>query len=264
LRVYWEVARRSFRRHAGYRMATFAGAVTNTIFGFIKAYVFLAVYQSRDEIGGFTAMDAVTFSFVVQGFLMMVSAFDIRTEVAERIRTGDVVSDLYRPIGFMAYWFAVDVGRAAFQMIARGLPPVVAGAMVFDLRLPEHGSTWVAFGASIVLALLVSFGLRFAVSLWSFWLLDDRGPNQILIVSMLFFAGVVLPIGFFPDWLEAVARALPFSAMIQVPVEIFLEEHAGADLAGQLVRQAGWAIALLAGARALVVVATRKVVVQGG
>ena len=63
MRWMWEVATRAYRRQATYRGATFAGVFTNTVFGFILAYVLLAVYQQRSTIGGFTSVDAVTFTF---------------------------------------------------------------------------------------------------------------------------------------------------------------------------------------------------------
>ena len=61
-----------------------------------------------------------------------------------------------------------------------------------------------------------------------------------------------------------VARLLPWAAMLQVPADVFLEEHTGAGLARALAFQAGWAAALLAAGRVLQAVAARKVVVQGG
>ncbi|MBV9255191.1 MAG: ABC transporter permease, partial [Actinobacteria bacterium] len=35
MRLYWEVARRGFRRYATYRAATVAGVFTNSVFGLI-------------------------------------------------------------------------------------------------------------------------------------------------------------------------------------------------------------------------------------
>src|SRR5437763_1825039 len=83
---------------------------------------------------------SVTFTFVTQGLLMPVGAFG-RMDIAERIRTGDVVVDLYRPVDFQAYWLAHDLGRAAYQLLARGIPPVLFGAVVFHLRLPRTPTT---------------------------------------------------------------------------------------------------------------------------
>ena len=53
MRLYWEVARTTARRQATYRTATLAGIFTNTVFGFILAYVMVAVFRARPEIGGF-------------------------------------------------------------------------------------------------------------------------------------------------------------------------------------------------------------------
>ena len=68
--------------------------------------------------------------------------------LAERIRTGDIVVDLYRPVDVQRYWFDQELGRAGFQVLWRALPPFAVGALVFDLALPPDVGTWVAFAAS--------------------------------------------------------------------------------------------------------------------
>jgi ABC-2 type transport system permease protein len=263
VRLYWEVARRGFRRYATYRGATFAGVFTNTVFGFIQAYVLLAVFRERGRIGGFDATDAVTFTFVTQGLLMVIAVFNW-VEIAERIRTGDVVTDLYRPLDFQAYWLAQDLGRAAFHAVFRGIPPFIVGAVAFDLRLPGSAGVWAAFLCSAALAAVVSFGLRFVVNLSAFWLLDVRGTLQITMAVWLLLSGITLPLVLFPDWLEGVARALPFAAMVQVPVEVFLGKRSGLGLVGALAGQAAWALALVGAGRVLLAAAVRRLVVQGG
>ena len=109
----------------------------------------------------------------------------------------------------------------------------------------------------------VSFGVRFLIGLSAFWLLDDRGASQLASAVQLFLSGFLIPIQFFPHWLARVSRALPFAAMVQVRMEVFLDKHGGAGLAGALGLQAAWAVALyIAGALALAA-ATRRVVILG-
>ena len=74
----------------------------------------------------------------------------------------------------------------------------------------------------------------------------------------------MLPLAFFPDWLETLAWALPFAAMVQAPIEVFLEHATGAELAGLLALQAFWAAVLLLAGRAAFAAGTRKLVLQGG
>ena len=128
LAPYVHVARRTFQRYSTYRLAPVAGVFTNTVFAFLRVYVLLAVYRHRSRVGSFDSVDVVTFNFVAEGFLATVGAF-ADTGLGWRIRTGDVVSDLYRPLHFAGYWLAEDVGRAGFQVLARGIPPVLLGAL---------------------------------------------------------------------------------------------------------------------------------------
>ena len=262
MRVYAEVVRQTFRRMVAYRGATAAGVFTNTVFGFLLAYVLLAVYRERDTVGGFDPVDAVTFTFVAQGLLMVVSLFG-ENEMANRIRTGDVIADLFRPVDFHWWWASVAYGKAAFYALFRGLPPFLLGALVFEFRIGGPAQqAW--FGLSVVLAVAVSFEWRFLLGLTAFWLLDDRGVAGFGSLVAMFFSGMFVPIVFFPAWMETAARALPFASMLQVPVELLIGKHAGAGTAGVLALQAAWAVALYGAGRLVLARAVRKVVVQGG
>lgn len=262
LRLYVEVARRAFRRFSTYRAATMAGLLTNTVFGFLRAFVFLAVFAKSPDVGGFDAVDAVTFVFLSQGFIAPMGGFG-PNDVAERIRTGDIVTDLYRPVDFQLYWLAHDWGRIAFSVLGRGIVPFLAGGLVFDLQVPS-GAGLAAFAVALVLALTLSFLLRFIVSLTAFWLLDIRGAMQLYIVFQMFFCGMIVPLVFFPPALATVARLTPFPSILQLPAEIWLGLPAGGSVAGHLGQQVLWLIVALVAGRALLGVAVRRVVVQGG
>jgi ABC-2 type transport system permease protein len=75
VRLDWEIAKRGWRRCAAYPWATAAGAFTNTVFGFLIAYVLLAVYRHRTNVGGFDAADAVTYAWLAQSMIMTVYVF---------------------------------------------------------------------------------------------------------------------------------------------------------------------------------------------
>jgi len=264
VRLYWEVTRTTTRRMATYRGATFAGIVTNSVFGFIQAYVLLAVWEARPSIGGFDAVDAVTFTFVVQGMLMVVGMFGGDQEQAERIHTGEVAVDLSRPYDYQAWWAAVAYGKAAFYAWARGIPPFVVGALVFDMRLPAEPWIWPAFVASVALAVGVGFCWAFLLQTGAFWLVDVRGLNQLGWITAIFLSGTTVPLVLFPAAIEPLVRALPFASMIQLPVEVFLGKHHGTDLAVLYLTQAAWLVALAGAGRLLLARAERKVVVHGG
>ena len=263
VRAYWEVAMRGYRRFATYRGATVAGVFTNSVFGLLRGSVLLALLAMRPAVGGYDAADALTYTWLTQGLLAVVSMWGWN-ELALRIVTGDIVVDLGRPLDLQVSWLASDLGRAAYHAVFRGLPPFLIGVLLFRLRLPTEPLTWIAFAAAVVMAVVTSFALRFIVNLASFWLLDYRGLLGVAATTWMFFSGMAIPLAFLPaGWREVVA-ALPFAGMIQVPVDVFLGKHAGLDLLAALALQAAWAAALLGLGRLVLAAGVRKLVVQGG
>ncbi|MFE9659958.1 MULTISPECIES: ABC transporter permease [unclassified Streptomyces] len=264
--LYARVVAGGFRRHATYRTATAAGVFTNTVFGFILAYTFIALWDERPGLGGYDVSDALTFVWVSQGLLAVMATMGggFEDELMERIRSGDIAIDLYRPVDFQGWWLAADLGRGAFQLLGRGVVPLAVGALAFPLALPDGPSRWLAFLLAVLLGAIVSFAIRYLVALTAFWLLDGAGVAQIAFLAGIFFSGMLLPLTVFPGALGEVARALPWSALIQVPADVLLGQYSGARLWGAFAFQAGWAVALLLVGRLLQTVATRRVVVQGG
>ncbi|MER7580952.1 ABC-2 family transporter protein [Kitasatospora sp. NPDC097691] len=266
LGLYAAVARGAFRRYSTYRAATLAGTFTNTVFGIILASSFLALWQARPHLGGYDQSQAVTYIWVSQGLLVTVAVWGggFQDDLQDRFRSGDIAVDLYRPVDFQGWWLAGDLGRAAFQLLVRGTVPLLVGALVFRTRMPEHPLTWVFFLLSVLLAVVVSFGLRFLVSITGFWLHDSEGVRAVMLVVSMFFSGMLLPIALFPGLLGALGEVLPWAALVKVPTDVFLERASGGGLLGAFGFQLAWAAALLAAGRGAQWLATRRVVVQGG
>ena len=260
--VYPWVATYAFRRYTAYPLGAFTEAVTNTVFGFVRAWVVLALWEARPALGGYAAIDAVTFCFITQAMIGPVQIFG-GLELTERIRSGDVSIDLHRPVNLQVWWLADDLGRAAGTLLLRGVPPMLAGALVFPLRLPDAAG-WAAFAAAVTLAVVTGFALRYLVAMAMCWLHDDRGLQAVALVTSMFFSGMVLPLVVFPGALGTLARALPWAALIQVPADVFLGKYSGAELLGAYGFQALWAVVLLGAGQAVTAAARRRLVIHGG
>lgn len=270
--LYGAVAAGGFRRYATYGTATAAGVFTNTVFGFILAYTYIALWDERPGLGGYDQSEALTFMWVSQALLAAGALIGggFQEEFQERVRTGDIAVDLYRPADLQAWWLAGDMGRAAFQLLGRGVVPLVIGGLAFQLALPTAPLRWLLFLLSVSLGLVVSFALRYLLGLAAFWLMDGSGINMMATVVSIFFSGMLLPLTVFPGGFGEFVRLLPWAAMLQVPVDVLLGGGGGGGAAGAagtaraLGFQAAWAVALLGLGRLLQSAATRKVVVQGG
>lgn len=261
MRLYAWITAYAFRRYSTYRVAAVSATFTNTVFGFMRAGVLMSLWHARPALGGYDVMDAVTFSFLSQALIEPVRVFGGSLDLTERIRSGDVAIDLHRPVDLQGWWLADDVGRAGFAILSRGLPPMLGGALVFALHWPSP-ATWLAFAGAVTLGILVSFGLRYLISLAVFWLHDDRGIHGISLVTSMFLSGLLVPLTIFPGRLGTVVHVLPWAALIQLPVDVYLGKRT--DLLNVYAFQAAWAAALLVAGRLLTMGARRKLVVNGG
>lgn len=264
--LYLAVARSSFRRYATYRSATLAGIFTNSAFGVIITYTYLALWNARGHLGGYTSTQAVTYVWLGQSLMVTTAIFGggFADELIARIRSGDIAIDLYRPVNLQLWWFASDLGRAIYHFLTRGVAPALIGGLLFRLAVPAHWYVVVEFVVAVVLGVAVSFGLRFLVVLSGFWLMDSRGLEQLAGVLGMFLSGMLLPLTLFPAAAGQVARLLPWSAMLQVPADVFLGTTRAGGAPGELGFSACWALALFLVGALLTRVATRHVVVQGG
>jgi ABC-2 type transport system permease protein len=263
MRLYWELAVRGFRQAAAYRTAAISGAITNTFFGFLRAYVFIALYQSRPDAGGYSLEDALTFTFLTQGMAALIEIWGW-WRIADTVQTGQIATDLSRPCDYELYWLAQDYGRAVFQFFMRSVPPFIVGMIAFGAELPPEPALWLAIIPSLFLAVTVSFAWRFCLNLTAFWLLDYRGVAGISNLLAILLSGFTVPVAMFPDAVREVVYVLPFASMVAIPIDVFLGKYSGPDLAAALALQLFWAVTALAIGRLMLAAALRKLVVQGG
>lgn len=263
MRMYIELAKKSFQQQLSYRVATLAGLFTNSVFGVMLASVYLALYWGKPEsasVEGFTAQQAVTYTWIGQAMIMPVMLWGWWL-IIDAIRSGSIVMDLLKPMNFFAYWLSRDMGRAGAHILIRGIPTMIIGSLAFDLVYPHGWLRWLAFLASVPLAIVVSFCLRFMLNLWGFWIFDHRGIGSILFVVTGMLSGHLLPIAWYPDPIRIVINILPFRSMLMTPIEIWLGQ---VSIAAGLGLQLFWSLVMIAASLTLLRVAERKVVVQGG
>jgi ABC-2 type transport system permease protein len=257
------LARAGFRRFATYRQATVAGAFANTVFGFLRCYVLLSV-AGAGVAAGYDRAQLATFVWTGQGLLAVVNYWGA-TDLAERVRSGEVVADLLRPVDLQLAYLATDLGRAGFAMLTRFVAPVAVGMLAFDFYLPAHPHTYVLFAVSVLLAVLVCTACRYVVELSAFWLLDIRGAYMVWIFASGAGSGLFFPLPFLPDWLVTVLwLATPFPALMQAPLDVLVERGGSGQAAALLGGQLAWTLVMVAIARAVQRRALRRLVIQGG
>ncbi|SDS87133.1 ABC transporter permease [Microlunatus soli] len=264
MRRYFLLASAEFRRQSTYRLALAAGIFTNSIFGFIRFSVFYAaLIGAGGTIAGYDKAEASTYVWLGQGLLAGVGLMS-QHEVSQKVRTGEIAIELSRPLDLQLSYWARDFGRAALMLPARGIIPVIVGALTTGLVLPD---SWTAlpYGiVSLILAVSISFLLRYGVNLISFWTLDVQGYTNLYLLLMSLLSGFYVPVHIFPGWLQTIAHASPFPSMLQSPIDVLSGRVLGVEALQVIGTQLFWVAALVVITRVMLWRASARLVVQGG
>jgi ABC-2 type transport system permease protein len=187
------------------------------------------------------------------------------SDLADRIRSGDVAADLLRPMSPVTSYLAADLGRAGHALSTRFLPPLIVGMIFFPLYAPARWYTTGLFAVSVVLAVIACFACRFLINAVAYWLHDARGPMMFWVLSAGVLSGLYFPLRLLPDWLVVLLYAgTPFPALLQIPLDVLVERDGPVTQAGLVGLQLVWAVLLLAACVVIQRRAERKLVVQGG
>ncbi len=263
MRVYWRLLSAGFAQQSAYRLAALGGLVANATFGLLKVTILGAtVTAAGGTVGGYDAAAIGAYVWLSQGMLGSLNLYG-RSIVATRIKDGDVVVDLLRPLDLQASSITTEVGAALFSLLPRGLPSVAIGLLA-GMVLPTDLAPYALGLVSVLLGIVLSFATVYVVAAAGFWLVEIRGLQILYMVASGFFAGLFVPIALFPGWLLAVAQATPFPSMLMYPVDVLSGRVRGVDALLLVAAQVGWLAAVLVAGHLLTRAGRRRLEVQGG
>lgn len=262
IKKYWILTELSFQIAMVYRVHFFLSLLAGLIQALILYYIWQAVFVNQIEVNGFTLSQIVTYIFVSYAIKNLYS-FTSEVNISIGIRDGSVAMDLIKPLNYQLARLFESLGLIAIEGILISILVLALGVVMFEIHGPPGQLMGAAFGVSLVLSLLVNFSISYIVGMFSFWTTSLHLFSSKRFV-MDFFSGALVPLAFFPDWLQDVAFVLPFYSVVHLPVSIYLGRIEEDVLYGALLPQLFWCIVLWAVGSLMWSQASKKITIHGG
>ena len=264
LRKYYSFARTSLEITFVYR-AGFVLNMIGTIFYVVAMfYLWQTIFLgSPGALGGFTWPEMK--AYILVSFLLssLLTWYD-EWLMSQDVREGRVAIDLARPIDFQATRLASAMGPIGFEAISAVAVAAIVAFVFGGAALPSDPGRFGLFILSCALATLIKFGLVYCVSMTAFWTTNIEGIMVGRNAIQNIFSGALIPLVFFPDWLQSVAAVLPFPAMISTPALVYLGKLDAPATAVAIGVQIVWAVGLLVLGRLAFRQAVKAVTIHGG
>ena len=244
-----------------YRFQSLMGVFTLVTRIYLFYALWSAVYQPGQVTAGISAHQAITYSV-----LAALQAWAGRTTadaVAGRVRVGSIVYLFLRPFPVLRYFLVQRMGSALYGLVWLLGGGLIVWAMGL-IAAPASPAVLGVYLVSTLLAEVVNFYLGMVLQLTAFWTLQITGISVLYGFIVQLLAGALVPIWFFPQWLQRVTLWLPFQASASIPLSLYIGRLPLSGAAGDLALQAFWCLVLAGIVRLIWWRAERRVVVQGG
>jgi ABC-2 type transport system permease protein len=263
-KLYWTFTKKAFLRSAVYRFDVFSRMGYNLIFLLMWGSIWTALYAGKESADGVTFEAMLTY-IVVSNFLSGINGAGTPLwDMQEKVRTGDIALELMRPFDVPLRYLFADFGSVAFYFLFALLPVYILVFLFIDLTLPMSWVTWVIFLITAFIGFLIRYCIEMSFSFLSFFLVETGGIVDIFYFAMSLLSGSVIPLWFFPDWLEKLAIYMPFQGIYFIPNSIFIGKITGMEIAYSIAIQLFWLAVCYGILRFVWHKASQKVVVQGG
>lgn len=267
MKQYLSFFRIRFLAGLQYRAAAWAGIATQFAWGGMTLLMLRAFYQNGENSFPMKFQELSSYIWMQQAFLSMFMLWFYDNEIFESITGGAISYELSRPCDLYTMWFVKNMAIRLSKVVLRCVPVLLVAAFLpepFGMRFPPNLGAAFLFPISLALGFLVLIAFSMLIYISAFYTISPMGVKILAASLVEFFAGSLIPIPFFPEWLQQVMYALPFASMQNTPFLIYTGYLSFEEAAGSIVLQAIWLFGLLIIGRYLMKRALRKVVIQGG
>lgn len=231
-----------------YRKTFFLSAIIQPIELIVGIVIFTSVYKfgNYDTIHGYSLTQMVWY---IGGMQILGNIIWNITDsrVSNQILDGSLSIHLLKPASLFQFELANAVAFRSIGILFETIPILAIQSILF---FPSF-LTWVStmkFAVCALLSFFLFFLVNFLVGMAAFIIKSNSSIISFKFILISFFGGtMIIPLDFFPEWLQTVSLFMPFRYLYYDPLQFFLNRETAQSLSyfGQVVGMQMLWIALL-------------------
>jgi ABC-2 type transport system permease protein len=187
-------------------------------------WIFFQLWKVTFDAAGTNIINGLTLRDTLW-YLMMAETIELgrpqlaRT-ISENIKDGSIAYLLNKPYDFMLYQLSNAMGETIFRAFFNAL---FGGAIVwFLVGAPAHPEGFLIALPAILGAWVLHFCVNAMIGLLAFSLEDVSAFTWIYQKLAFIFGGLLVPLDFYPQWLQVISKAMPFASTVYGPSRLFV------------------------------------------
>lgn len=217
IRKYALVVETSLQSNMAYAANFASSTVFYGLITFVLISLWRTVYAGGQPVQEYSGTQMMWYCMITE--LVVMSRSDVFGGLTEAVQSGSIAYVLNKPYDYLLYQFADATGLMTVRAAMNAVVGVAMGLLIIG---PLPGFSPIAL-VPIALALFCGMTLNFCMQaclgLTAFWFEENSAFYWICSKLVLVF-GLLMPVEYFPDWLERAVRFLPFPYVTYGPARL--------------------------------------------
>ena len=246
-----------------YKFEVYGNILMQSIIMITTAFFWKALFGGSTIGNGINA-DSMMIYTVMSSALSVMFTTGVERRIQQSVEKGSIATDMMRPVNVFGMFLAEDIGSLTALLAQNLLPILLIGGLL--VRVPEIASVNAVplFAASLLLSMAINWLLAAIFGMWAFTAVSMDALFQVKKHLIRLLSGSIIPVWFFPEWLQSILNLLPFVYIYQLPLDIYIGAVTEGEICRRMLIQTAWVIGLAAAFWFLSKRVLKKVMVQGG
>lgn len=262
-RVYKQIIKTGIIRSLTYKFQVYSNILMQTIIMVASAYFWKALFKNAESVKG-VSIDTMLVYIIISSIISIVLSTNVERRIEESVERGSVAVDLMRPINVFSIYFAEDIASLIALFFQNVIPVLVIGTIIIGIPKAASLAAFLLFLLSLFMAYMINWFIAVMFGMICFSQVRVSALFQVKKHLIRLLSGSIIPIWFFPDWLQRVLKTLPFAYLYQLPLDIYVGKSDSFEIMMGLIVQLIWMIITFALFMHFQKEVTKKVLVQGG
>ncbi len=239
--------------------------LTRSVIILLFMWIFYQLWRITFDSAGTTAINGLTLRDTIW-YLLLAEVLELGRPrlarvISQQVKDGSIAYLLSKPYDFLLYQLASGLGESLPRML---MLFVLGGGATWALAgKPPPALNWLVALVPLAGAWLLHFCFNALIGLAAFVAEEVASFEWIYQKLVFILGGMLIPLDFYPGWLQTVSRSLPFAYMMYAPARLFVRPEAGL-YAQILAGQAFWLV-VMGGLLALAFArGVRRLAINGG
>lgn len=251
-----------FMQKLVYKFNMIIGIIASFLVIIILKHLWSSLYSNSTDIS-VSLPQTLTYSAISVIIAGIYPDSLIRT-VEEKIKYGDIIFDITRPMNLMSLLFSESLGQVFANILTGSLPLILLVVFTFNLVIPTSLLIWGCFLLSFIFGIIIIFLIDFIFSMSGFWTTGMTGIffAKRSLISIL--SGSLIPLWIYPELISKVLLFSPFPAITYIPLSILIGHIPANEIFTYLTMQIFWIFTMWLSGILLYNKAIKKLTVLGG